>query len=277
MPETCGTIADGAHHGGGLNGQDAYTGRILPVSFYSTLGSNGGGHAIDVGVTPKIGGNGAQPSAVARTELMERTVTIADMRGNESHGCSPPLSAKETANDVMPIIATQEFMAFDLSNITSPHNSSKSEYGSASGTMIKHSEICLVTSNIVDLSVNSTAYGINSDAINRSGEHKTGIAVALCEGAHGVTEMDVTTSVQSSGGKLGQGMQGVRIATEVRRLTPRECERLQGFPDDYTLIPYRGKPAADGNRYKVLGNSMAVNVMRWLGDRIAEVDRKVRE
>jgi len=55
----------------------------------------------------------------------------------------------------------------------------------------------------------------------------------------------------------------------VRRLTPRECERLQGFPDDWTAIVYRGKPASDGPRYKALGNSMAVNVMRWIGERIA--------
>jgi len=58
----------------------------------------------------------------------------------------------------------------------------------------------------------------------------------------------------------------------LRRLTPRECERLQGFPDDYTLIPYRGKAAddcPDGPRYKALGNSMAVPVMRWIGERIA--------
>jgi DNA (cytosine-5)-methyltransferase 1 len=50
----------------------------------------------------------------------------------------------------------------------------------------------------------------------------------------------------------------------VRRLTPRECERLQGFPDDYTAIPN----AADGPRYKALGNSMAVPVMKWIGERI---------
>jgi DNA (cytosine-5)-methyltransferase 1 len=61
-------------------------------------------------------------------------------------------------------------------------------------------------------------------------------------------------------------------AMAVRRLTPRECERLQGFPDDYTLIPYRGKPAADGPRYKALGNSMAVPVMRWIGQRLQAVD-----
>ena len=58
----------------------------------------------------------------------------------------------------------------------------------------------------------------------------------------------------------------------VRRLTPRECERLQGFPDDYTLVPHRNKPAADGPRYKALGNSMAVPVMRWIGERIQHVE-----
>ncbi len=64
---------------------------------------------------------------------------------------------------------------------------------------------------------------------------------------------------------------GVHHAMQVRRLTPRECERLQGFPDDYTLTPYRGKPAADGPRYKALGNSMAVPVMRWIGQRLQRV------
>lgn len=63
----------------------------------------------------------------------------------------------------------------------------------------------------------------------------------------------------------------------VRRLTPVECERLQGMPDDYTLVPYRGKAAADGPRYKVIGNSMAVNVMRWIGQRVALVDAFLKE
>lgn len=65
---------------------------------------------------------------------------------------------------------------------------------------------------------------------------------------------------------------GVLTNWRVRRLTPTECERLQGFPDGYTAITYRGKPAADGPRYKALGNSMAVNVMRWIGVRIAMAD-----
>jgi DNA (cytosine-5)-methyltransferase 1 len=64
----------------------------------------------------------------------------------------------------------------------------------------------------------------------------------------------------------------IAIAPQVRRLTPRECERLQGFPDDYTLIQYRNKDAADTPRYKAMGNSMAVPVMRWIGKQIKKVE-----
>jgi DNA (cytosine-5)-methyltransferase 1 len=76
---------------------------------------------------------------------------------------------------------------------------------------------------------------------------------------------------------LSRGQHPPAIAgLSVRRLTPRECERLQGFPDDYTLIPWRGGMAPDGPRYKALGNSMAVPVMRWIGERIALVDAMVQ-
>lgn len=61
---------------------------------------------------------------------------------------------------------------------------------------------------------------------------------------------------------------------QVRRLTPCECERLQDFPDGYTDVPYRGKLAADGPRYRALGNSMAVPVMRWIGERISRQMKK---
>lgn len=67
--------------------------------------------------------------------------------------------------------------------------------------------------------------------------------------------------------------QGVARGYRVRRLTPRECERLQGFPDDWTDIPWRGKEyAPDGPRYKAIGNSWAVNVARWVGERINEIE-----
>lgn len=69
-----------------------------------------------------------------------------------------------------------------------------------------------------------------------------------------------------SGG--GQPSMVLHHKMSVRRLTPKECERLQGFPDDYTLLFTNGKKVADGPRYKALGNSMAVPVMHWIGRRI---------
>jgi len=75
-----------------------------------------------------------------------------------------------------------------------------------------------------------------------------------------------TANIRASSG--GSSRSYISEPLAVRRLTPLECERLQGFPDGYTLIQYRGKSAADGPRYKALGNSMAVNVMRWIGNRI---------
>lgn len=87
---------------------------------------------------------------------------------------------------------------------------------------------------------------------------------------------DIASTMRSMGHanshQNGGGHQAVMTGMHVRRLTPCECERLQGFPDDYTLIPVRGKPAADGPRYKALGNSMAVPVMAWIGQRIQAVD-----
>lgn len=74
--------------------------------------------------------------------------------------------------------------------------------------------------------------------------------------------MDNLTDIPIAGNKL-----------QVRRLTPVECERLQGFPDNYTRIPYRGKPeedCPDGPRYKAIGNSWAVPVVRWIGKRIQQ-------
>lgn len=83
----------------------------------------------------------------------------------------------------------------------------------------------------------------------------------------------ITGSLSGGGGKAGQGMPAAHVGASVRRLTPVECERLQGFPDGYTLIPWRGKRATDcpdGPRYKAIGNSKAVPVVRWIGLRLLE-------
>lgn len=75
----------------------------------------------------------------------------------------------------------------------------------------------------------------------------------------------------SSDDGTGRGTPLVPTLSAVRRLTPTECERLQGFPDGYTAIP----SAKDGPRYKALGNSMAVPCMRWIGERIQMVENLI--
>ncbi|MFU8299357.1 DNA cytosine methyltransferase [Pseudomonas aeruginosa] len=96
---------------------------------------------------------------------------------------------------------------------------------------------------------------------------------------HGVCVTgDITHTLKAEGfdaseDGTGRGQPITPEAAGVRRLTPRECERLQGFPDDYTLIPWRGKPAEecpDGPRYKAIGNSKAVPVVRWIGRRLLQ-------
>lgn len=94
----------------------------------------------------------------------------------------------------------------------------------------------------------------------------------------------ILSEAQRKAGQTGQAvltghLAGYNDVTDhevmvVRRLTPRECERLQGFPDDWTLIPHRGGTSSDSNRYRALGNSMAVPVMRWIGARIAKMNER---
>ena len=75
-----------------------------------------------------------------------------------------------------------------------------------------------------------------------------------------------------NGGRGGLGVGAIAHGWAVRRLTPTECERLMGVPDDFTAITYRRKPAADGPRYKALGNSQAANVMRWIAHGVRMVE-----
>jgi site-specific DNA-cytosine methylase len=105
---------------------------------------------------------------------------------------------------------------------------------------------------------NPTAYSIREDAIANN---------------FSATPLEVTPALQA----LRPSVQSHHAQTfvaqtvAVRRLTPVECERLQGFPDNYSQIPWKGKPSSecpDGPRYKACGNSFAVPVVRWIGERI---------
>ena len=100
---------------------------------------------------------------------------------------------------------------------------------------------------------------------------------AVCiadDNANAAVDVDVAGTIKVGGS--APMVSSCRSGGAVRRLTPTECERLQGFPDGWTRIPYRGRPAEecpDGPRYKAIGNSMAVPVMRWIGERIGKAER----
>ncbi len=113
--------------------------------------------------------------------------------------------------------------------------------------------------------------GDTTDAFQASSSSNPAVAFDM-QGREGGAQFEGPHDTANIRAASGGSSQSYVAHTAVRRLTPRECERLQGFQDDWTLVPYRGKPASDGPRYKAIGNSMAVPVMRWIGERIAAVD-----
>lgn len=110
--------------------------------------------------------------------------------------------------------------------------------------------------------------GVSSDG---DGDGDGAILVPMCSVVHG-TQDPCTSDIAFALGRNNGQENSVFQAMQVRRLTPVECERLQGFPDGYTDIKPNGKKTPDGPRYKALGNSMAVPVMAWIGKRIEMVD-----
>jgi len=120
---------------------------------------------------------------------------------------------------------------------------------------------------------------------NTSGPIDIATAVNAHGGPHGRLDFESETFIvhalrgegfDGSEDGTGRGTPLIPVREErgfrVRRLTPRECERLMALPDDWTLIPWRGRPAPDGRRLKAIGNSMAVPVIRWVLERLVMVD-----
>ncbi len=101
------------------------------------------------------------------------------------------------------------------------------------------------------------------------------VAIAFSAKDHGSDAWEMSPTLRAGGHSKSHANGGCMpavLTTGVRRLMPVECERLQGMPDQHTAVTYRGKPAADGPRYKAIGNSMAVPVVRWILSRLEIVD-----
>jgi DNA (cytosine-5)-methyltransferase 1 len=167
-------------------------------------------------------------------------------------------------------------------------------HGSLSSSRGGGNQIDGILQNCIGESSVPTAFTLHGSDGTASAASSTDVAGSLRTRAPGSIENSSTTAVlqeqtvaspltasygkQVDSSDTSSGPPNLlRTQMAVRRLTPRECERLQGFPDDYTLVEYRGRLAADGPRYRALGNSMAVPVMHWIGERIAAVDAILRE
>jgi len=172
---------------------------------------------------------------------MSRPIALQDVRAVEKMQNGKGWNDDGTAYTI-DTHATQGVMqpiAFDMAQITSKANGSRAEPGLPTGTLAKGSSMHVAQAMAFDWQSGGDARGLDPKP---------------------------TAQLQRS------QTPAVMQAMAVRRLTPVECERLQGFPDNYTDIQPKGKATPDGPRYKALGNSMAVPVMRWIGERIAQVE-----
>ncbi|MCU1226188.1 MAG: (cytosine-5-)-methyltransferase [Edaphobacter sp.] len=294
----------------GFDASEDGTGRgtpVVPVAICTAhTQSNGSGFSNDVAHTLESGG--AQAVAFAQNSRDEVRLHGGDGKTVGALAAQPgakqqsyiAFSAKDYGADADNIAPTLRGMGHDRSHANGG--------GQVAIAFAQNQEGDVLSGDVMQsLGTNSNATGRNAPTIaftlhgsdgTASAASSTEVAGSLRTRAPGSIENSSTTaalqeqSVAWSGEltastdvavTLQRGGEGGRVdgvmtpQMAVRRLTPRECERLQEFPDDYTLVEYRGKLAADGPRYKALGNSMAVPVMHWIGKRIAAVDAILRD
>jgi DNA (cytosine-5)-methyltransferase 1 len=294
----------------GFDASEDGTGRgtpVVPIAICTAhTQSNGSGFSDHVAHTLESGG--AQAVAFAQNTRDEvrlhggdgKTVGALAAQPGAKQQCYVAFSAKDSGVDASDVAPTLRGMGHDSSH---PNGGgqvaiafSQNQSGDVLAGDVMHS---LGTSqNATGRNAATVAFTLHGSDGTESTASSTEVAGSLRTRAPGSIENSSTTAVLQErsiawsgeltastdmAGTLQRGGEGGRVdgvmtpQMAVRRLTPRECERLQGFPDDYTLVEYRGKFAADGPRYKALGNSMAVPVMRWIGQRIAAVDQILRE
>ena len=313
IPQTVGALCDGAHMGGGSTGRTPTLGASLPCVANPLTARMGKGinTTCDEGQTlipGQIGGVFDGPTHSLRADDASEdgtgrgtplVPTIAPCL-TRNYGKQPDSSDTNAGPMLIPVAH-----AFDA------RQSDVIQYGDKAGPLdTDGSSIGVMTLAIrgraegaqLEVRDDGTANAVLTPSGGRGG---IGVgAVAFSAKDYGADAGEIAPTLRAGGHTGGHANGGVMPAVAqhmaVRRLTPRECERLQGFPDDYTLIPYgkpskrkldadflkyqlRGNPkhlkrddidriAADGPRYKALGNSMAVPVMAWIGKRIQMVE-----
>jgi DNA (cytosine-5)-methyltransferase 1 len=232
--ELCGPLNARDYKDPGTDGMNRNSAKMVPVAIQATI----------IGRDENSGPNGVG----ADTSGAMFTLTKTDV-----HGVAQPIP-------------------YDFFQITAPVNRQSREPGDPCHTLARdnaaHATIVQPITQFGDIAGSLTARHDSSPCADR-GANVVAQPTASAETA-GTLRANAGSGFRSN----GTPVEGVAIqAMQVRRLTPVECERLQGFPDGYTNIPWRNKAESpDGPRYKAMGNSMAVPVMRWIGERIAAVE-----
>jgi DNA (cytosine-5)-methyltransferase 1 len=251
----------------GFDASEDGTGRgtpIAPIAICTAhTQSNGSGFSDDIAHTLESGG--AQAVAFSQNLRDEvrlyggngKTVGALAAQPGAKQQCYVAFSAKDDGVDASDIAPTLRSMGHDASH---PNGG-----GQVAIAFTQNQDGDVLSGDVMQ------SLGTNANA---TGRNAANVAVAWSGELAASTDIAGTLQRGGDGGRV-DGVMTPQMA--VRRLTPRECERLQGFPDDYTLVEYRGRLASDGPRYKALGNSMAVPVMRWIGERIAAVDAILRD
>ena len=215
------------------------------------------------------------------------------MRGDDGRGYERPMQSSEEIVGAIDTVTRQCVAIQDVRGIDKQQNGSGVNDEGAAFTLDAHATqgVCAFQQRIARNGRGDTGdvAGALSAQAGSVGQGDSAPCVALSFKPRHYTEKgykdgapnDVTGTLTSNASDAGDCSPHVATGMMVRRLTPTECERLQGFPDGWTKIPKRdkttgciliGRYAADGPRYKALGNSMATNVMRWIGKRLMQLE-----
>jgi DNA (cytosine-5)-methyltransferase 1 len=273
-PDVVGTLR--AHHPGtaGVQGDTdhivAFTARdygadatedLAPTMRSLAQGADGhqsGSHGLAVAypINTQLGLRGPDVSNTSRDGfgVGDETDPAYTLQANHAHAV-----AFDTVRDVSPTITSNYGKQLDSSDTAlGPNVVLHTATHEVAGTLMSHAKSG-GWSNSIDHAVAGYMALMSAEAFQSS---QSGVRVGETHAT-----LDANNGPRRHNGAL--------IGSTVRRLTPVECERLQGFPDNFTAIPWRKKGAEDcpdGPRYKALGNSMAVPVMRWIGERINLID-----
>ncbi len=280
------TLSARAHGGGGPGSYFDIDGGLIPSTENLSHCLNAGGmgrqdistetmvvHALSAeGFDASEDGTGRGvpmiPIAICMAHTQSNGSSLSDDTARTlEHGTAHAVafSAKDHGADASDVAPTLRSMGHDASHANGG--------GQVAIAFAQNQSGDVLTGDVMHaLGANPNATGRNAPTVAFTIHGSDGTtATATPATVAGAVRTKAPGSIENSSTTIAQCGMGVR------RLTPRECERLQGFPDDYTLVEYRGRLAADGTRYRALGNSMAVPVMRWIGERIVSVEAILRD